>query len=154
MERENVKSGTFADNIGVRQSTFSHVMNGKRKASLDLVTKVLQYYTDINFDWLVYGKGEMTSGKPVENALGATHYMAASKHSEMLPSLFDQNQENASERPGAPEKRREMPLETPVEPTKISEIQEIKYIKQPQRKITEIRIFFDDNTYETFRPEK
>ena len=32
--------------------------------------------------------------------------------------------------------------------------QEIRYIEKPVRKITEIRIFFDDNTYETFRPEK
>ena len=31
---------------------------------------------------------------------------------------------------------------------------EIRYIEKPARKITEIRIFFDDNTYETFRPEK
>jgi hypothetical protein len=27
-----------------------------------------------------------------------------------------------------------------------------KYIDKPQRKITEIRIFFDDGTYETFTP--
>ena len=31
---------------------------------------------------------------------------------------------------------------------------ENRYIEKPARKITEIRIFFDDNTYETFRPEK
>ena len=31
---------------------------------------------------------------------------------------------------------------------------EIVYRDRPQRKITEIRIFFDDNTYETFCPEK
>ena len=32
--------------------------------------------------------------------------------------------------------------------------QEIIYKEQPVRKITEIRIFFDDNTFEIFRPEK
>ena len=32
--------------------------------------------------------------------------------------------------------------------------QEIIYKERPPRKITEIRIFFDDNTYETFKPEK
>ena len=31
---------------------------------------------------------------------------------------------------------------------------EIKYIEKPQRKITEIRIFFDDQTWETFIPQK
>jgi hypothetical protein len=32
--------------------------------------------------------------------------------------------------------------------------QEIIYRESPQRRITEIRIFFDDNTYEIFKPEK
>lgn len=31
---------------------------------------------------------------------------------------------------------------------------EIKYIDKPQRKITEIRIFYDDQTWETFVPKK
>lgn len=31
--------------------------------------------------------------------------------------------------------------------------QEVIYKERPPRKITEIRIFFDDNTYETFKPE-
>ena len=31
--------------------------------------------------------------------------------------------------------------------------QEIIYKERPPKKITEIRIFFDDNTYETFKPE-
>ena len=28
----------------------------------------------------------------------------------------------------------------------------VKYIDKPQRKITEIRVFYDDGTYETFKP--
>ena len=31
---------------------------------------------------------------------------------------------------------------------------EVKYIDKPQRRITEIRIFFDDQTWETFVPKK
>ena len=30
----------------------------------------------------------------------------------------------------------------------------VKYIDKPQRKITEIRIFYDDQTWETFVPKK
>ena len=32
--------------------------------------------------------------------------------------------------------------------------EEIKYVDRPQRKITEIRIYFDDLTFETFVPSK
>jgi len=31
---------------------------------------------------------------------------------------------------------------------------EVKYLDKPQRNITEIRIFFDDQTWETFVPKK
>ena len=53
-----------------------------------------------------------------------------------------------------PENRREMPLESSQNTPKEIVKQEIRYIEKPSRKITEIRIFFDDNTYETFRGEK
>ena len=32
--------------------------------------------------------------------------------------------------------------------------EEVKYIEKPHPKITEIRIFFDNGTYEVFKPEK
>jgi hypothetical protein len=47
-----------------------------------------------------------------------------------------------------------MPLESSQNTPKEIVKQEIRYIEKPSRKITEIRIFFDDNTYETFRGEK
>lgn len=31
--------------------------------------------------------------------------------------------------------------------------EEVKYIEKPHPKITEIRIFFDNGTYEVFKPE-
>jgi hypothetical protein len=41
--------------------------------------------------------------------------------------------------------------EANLPPTPTTQIQEVvKYIDKPQRKITEIRIFYDDGTYETF----
>jgi len=30
----------------------------------------------------------------------------------------------------------------------------VKYIDKPERRITEIRIFFDDQTWETFEPKR
>ena len=47
----------------------------------------------------------------------------------------------------------EIALEAPVNTPKEIVKQEIVYKERPPKKITEIRIFFDDNTYETFKPE-
>lgn len=40
--------------------------------------------------------------------------------------------------------------EQPVPPIAPVIHEVVKYIDKPQRKITEIRVFFDDGTYETF----
>lgn len=152
MDQENMIAGTFADSIGVQQSTLSHVINGRNRPSLDVVMKIHQRYGYINLEWLLYGKGEMmNSDFSTESNSSSTE---TSLHSDNFPSLFDQ----IPEKPGIvvqnSENRKENALETPVYSDKPSVIQEIKYIERPHRKITEIRIFFDDNTYETFRGEK
>lgn len=159
MKKENIKSGTFADNIGIQQSTFSHVINGKRKASLEVVMKIHQCYHYINLDWLLYGKGEMIIGEEPkhfvnDSAHTTTFKTSTSKQSEFYPSLFDENAENTTEDPEQSKNRKEMAVEKPINDIKRTETQSVKYIKLPPRKITEIRIFFDDNTYETFTPEK
>ena len=47
-----------------------------------------------------------------------------------------------------------MPLKTSENTYKEPVKEEIRYIERPPRKITEIRIFFDDNTFEIFKGKK
>jgi len=140
IEKEKVPSGVFAETIGVQQSTLSHILNGRNNPSLDVIMKIHQKYTYVNLEWLLYGKGSMMA----ENQ----------SQQDFSPSLFDQKPIKPANVQADPEKRKEMPLETPEIAPKETVIQEIKYIEKPSKKITEIRIFFDDNTYETFKSEK
>ena len=108
--------------------------------------KVHQTYNYVNLEWLLYGKGEMVA---ISNDQGSIN-----SNGDYQPSLFDENPLNSLQRTIATENRKEMPLENKeIIPKEIVK-QEIRYVEKPTRKITEIRIFFDDNTYETFRPEK
>ena len=143
MERENMASGTFAESIGIQQSTLSHILNGRNNPSLDVIMKVHQRYTYINLEWLLYGKGNL-----MENNSSAT------PSSDYLPSLFDENQLNPPKRADDSEYRKEIVPKPSENLSKETVKQEIRYIERPSRKITEIRIFFDDNTYETFKGEK
>lgn len=145
MEREKVPPRVFAETIGVQQSTLSHILNDRNKPSLEVVMKVHQKYNYVNLEWLLYGKGEM---------LASDEELASSSNGEFQPSLFDENPVNSTKEPNASENRKEMPLRSTENAPKEIIKQEIRYIEKPARKITEIRIFFDDNTYETFRPEK
>ncbi|NDW12929.1 XRE family transcriptional regulator [Bacteroides sp. 214] len=141
MESEKLTSTAFAERINVVPGTLSHIFNGRSQPSLNVVMKISKHYPNINLEWLLKGVGEMYNQKSV---LAGDSY----------PSLFDLSEEIPAERPSAPENRKEMALETPKNEANHTVIQEVKYIERPPRKITEIRIFFDDNTYETFKGEK
>ena len=141
MEREKVPPRVFAETIGVQQSTLSHILNDRNKPSLEVVMKVHQTYNYVNLEWLLYGRGEMLTSTE-ESSL-------TSSNGDYQPSLFDENPVNPSKETITLENRKEMALRSTENAPK-----EIRYIEKPARKITEIRIFFDDNTYETFRPEK
>ena len=68
--------------------------------------------------------------------------------------LFAENAEISEFGTGEAKNRREMTSGSPSGQAKDIVRQEIVYKERPPRRITEIRIFFDDNTYETFKPEK
>ena len=144
MDRAKLTAGAFAESIGASQATISHILSGRNKPSVELVLRVHQRYEDISLEWLLTGKGEMSQvvGEPVEPAFDPTEGQ----------SLSAENAINSAGTPTGAENRKEMPSGRPQNAPKEIVKQEIVYRERPPRKITEIRIFFDDNTYETFKP--
>ena len=146
MDREKLTAGAFAESIGVAQATISHILGPRNKyPSTEVILRLHQRYNDINLEWLLTGQGEMSNTSSGSDS---------SIESGFDYPLFAENPVNPSKEPTLPENRKEMPLRNAENAPKEIVKQEIRYIEKPARKITEIRIFFDDNTYETFRPEK
>lgn len=146
MERENLTAGAFAESIGVAQATISHILGPRNKyPSTEVILRLHHKYNDINLNWLLTGEGTMSD-------LGES---AANLDSDYpLFSESAENAENADNYTSEEKNRKETALETASNRPKEVVKQEIIYKERPPRKITEIRIFFDDNTYETFKPEK
>ena len=59
LRTKNLSASQLADETGIQRSIMSHVMNGRNKASLDFIMRVLNKYKDVNPDWLLFGKGPM-----------------------------------------------------------------------------------------------
>ena len=135
----------FAEKIGLSPSSLSHILNGRNNPSLDVVMKIHKACSYVNLPWLIYGEGEM-EGQPELPQPDNSGISGI--------SLFDESAFFTPEGTEERENRKEMPPKTPVFTPKEIVREEIKYIEKPARKITEIRIFFDNGTYETFRPEK
>lgn len=147
MHREGLKAGEFADSINVAQATISQILKGRNMPSMDIVLRLHQRYPDICLDWLLTGKGKMSVDDNGVSSDSSTIEMTESSY-----PLFAENTENATEGTKVPENRKDFKLERPINNRKDIVHQEIIYKERPPRKITEIRIFFDDNTYETFKP--
>ena len=147
MQREQLTAGAFADSIGVAQATISHILGGRNKnPSTEFLLQLHQRYPDISLDWLMTGEGEMNRD-------------SSGSWSNEGEAVFDlssaaENGEFASTGTETAKNRKEIAVQEAVDDAKQIVRQEIVYKERPARKITEIRIFFDDNTYETFRPER
>ena len=59
MTNYGLNAGQFADKLGVQPSSISHILSGRNKPSLDFVTKLLSCFPQIDYMWLVMGKGSM-----------------------------------------------------------------------------------------------
>jgi transcriptional regulator with XRE-family HTH domain len=59
MEKKNLTSTQFSDEIGIQRSSLSHVLSGRNKPSLDFMLKVKERFPEINLDWLLLGSGKM-----------------------------------------------------------------------------------------------
>ena len=53
----------FAESLGVQRSSMSHIMSGRNRPSLDLVTRILEEYPDVDPDWLLFGKNDVYRSK-------------------------------------------------------------------------------------------
>lgn len=80
IEMSNLNSGQFAIQIGVQNSTLSHILNSRNNPSLDVLKKILNRFPNISSDWLILGQGAM---------------LREEKKSQRL-SLFDDEEENNS----------------------------------------------------------
>lgn len=141
VQKEGMTAAQFADKIGISPSSLSHILSGRNNPSLEVVMKIHKACDYISLDWLLYGEGEMETDVDSDN------------NGEFPPSLFGENSLFAPDRPVTPEYRKENEVKTPLFAPKEIVREEIKYIEKPAKKITEIRIFYDNGTYETFKPE-
>lgn len=59
MRSEGMNASQFAQSIGIKVSSLSHVMNGRNKPSLDIMQKILRRFQHINPSWLIVGQGNV-----------------------------------------------------------------------------------------------
>lgn len=173
IELQHMTQQEFAECIKVAPATLSSIFTGRTAPSLKIVEAIKNRFPDISTDWLMFGRGAMTDYHAAEEASAAG---VSGGIGNMAGSSVGRNAEavstSVSHQPSASgavcsqdatasvrDNVQTVPsLDVPErEIVSVSAITnpccEVKKCDKRERHIVEIRIFYDDQTWETFVPK-
>lgn len=127
----------FADQLRIAPATLSSIFTGRTRPTLAIVDAIKNRFPQISTDWLMFGKGDMLETHDAESESTTTQ---DTEKNDLLAD-FDTN---------PPQEQSNTKAEQPVQPS-VSGFA-VKTCEARQRRITEIRVFYDDQTWETFVP--
>ena len=141
----------FAEFIGTTPATLSGIFNDRTRPTINIVESIKRKIPDINTDWLMFGNGEMyqrSASQPAPAASSPTGGGARAMGSQPMESMIDFG---LSPTPTPQMGGSAQPSYNSVRNTPSGFLKEgVKFIDKPDRHITEIRIYYDDQTWESF----
>ncbi len=142
MENENLTPAKFADRLQINRAIVSHILNGRNNPSLDVVTRILTEMNYINPEWLLNGTGSIYKEGVDSDSIPRE------------PDLFSQNDIKPDKEPEEIEKPKETELNKMMNHLQSPVNKLVGTEKTADKNITQIIIYYSDNTFETFIPHK
>ncbi len=137
MEHEGMGQAQFSAAIGIQRAAMSHIISGRNNPSLDVMLKILHRFPYIDPDWLLFGKGEMLrTGMEGGGLFGQS--LSAPPEIKVVAEPEEGKQ--------SPKEEETPHMESPSMPV-------ISPESAPKR-VERIMVFYSDNTFEAFVPEK
>ncbi len=140
LDLEHLTPSKFADLIGVQRSSVSHILSDRNKPSYDFLQKTLKTFPGLKAEWLMLGEG------PMYEQMGRE---GADLFSQAIPDISESSPKEQDKQPDYEEIRKE---EAPVEALDNQTFSEDT--APDQRKVTQVMLFFDDNTFVTYKPSQ
>ena len=128
MKYQGMSQKEFAATLCVAEGTLSGIFTGRTRPTNNIVNAIHECFPHISINWLMFGEGDM-----LLDGASSQGTEAAPEQSDLFAGTIPPSSEVNP---------------TPSPAPQIQEV--VKYIDKPQRKITEIRVFYDDGTFETF----
>ena len=138
----------FADKCDIPRPTLSQLLNGRnKKISNEVLDKIHVAYPELSMMWLMFGEGEMMSeiGKNITN---------------LQSSIFDENEEFNEDIESDDIKQNRVQDANPVVEALQSlsmnmvKTQDKSGSSENEKRIVNIMVFYSDNSFESFVPNK
>ena len=137
LSAENISQAQFAETIGVARASISHILAGRNKPGFDFLESMIRHYPNLNFEWLLTGRGQMYNNmKTAPDAPAEPVSPLPGSHTD---TLFPES-----------EYRSENPAYTPLsrQNSYTTNIDSIKQEVNNQKTISKIIIFFSDGSFQ------
>ena len=145
MESQHMTQQTFANFLDIAPATLSSIFNGRTRPTLNIIEAIKNKLPNISIDWLMCGTGSMMLSD--SSAIQASHSNIVSSPVPISATtpLSSEQLLDFGARSSTPSFEQDHNNQ---------QKSMVKNIDKQQRKITEIRIFYDDQTWETFISKK
>lgn len=142
IEAEQITAAEFADKIGVQRSSVSHVLNGRNNPGFAFIQKILEAYPSINSRWLLTGSGKIYDKSPHESENKAIEHDLFSTVANTQPvNEQPQNKPPQTIDNTVHEQYKPEPAKEPLK-------------AEQDKEVVRVLIFYNDHTFEDFRPAK
>ena len=145
MEEQHMNQQVFANLIETSPATLSSIFTGRTKPTINIVEAIKKKLPSINTEWLLMGIGSMyIDDHSTPSSAGDAAQQSTQQSYEPVLNFDMPVAEHPN--PSYSQGMRNTSIEKPAPVVKIVD-------KEPRR-VTEIRVYYDDQTYETFVPMK
>lgn len=161
MQSRNMNQQAFSNFTGIAPAALSNIFSERTRPTLAHVELLTKAFPDLNLQWMISGEGEMfqssnTSSSPSVSSVAESQQSYSNTNAGSLfpnqatDKMADQllpfsDDEPAKEIVPNFHKQKNAVPQAPV--------QQVSPIVH-NRKITEIRVFYDDQTWESFVPKR
>lgn len=149
---------SFASFVGIAPATLNGIFQERTRPTLNTVEAICKKMPNVNLMWLINGTGEMyvaddaqdiPDSDPDSEAMDTVHGSSADRSGMLDFSSAAQPSSISQQRTSAVRPSDRMNCNT----RSVAAV-DVKNIDKQIRRITEIRVFYDDQTWESFVPKK
>ena len=84
LEMEGLSPARFAEELGIQRSGVTHLLDGRNKPSFGFIQKMMTAYPELNYEWLILGKGRPYKGDQPQD-----HRVASGSEPELFTEPTD-----------------------------------------------------------------
>ena len=157
MESQHMTQQVFAEFIGIAPATLSGIFTERTRPTINTVEAIKKKIPSLSTDWLLFGKEPMY----LDQANQSSNHVDGQNSAAPVPSRSSTNYSESlldfqtSPIPGGiVDVRMNSNLKGVNNTHGFSDFENMKNIDKMPRRVTEIRVFYDDQTWESFVPVK